>query len=582
MRAATDYDVVIMGAGFAGICQARHILLKVPHARVVLIDPRPAERREKDMKIGESTVEIAAEFICRELGLHEYMVENHVTKLGLSFHWPKQTKKTDSLDDYLHIWTHNQPFSATFQLNRAKFETDVLAMTRRMGAEFIQGKVNDVDLPPGDEPNRVSVKTSDGVISLTAKHVVDAAGRKFIIGKKKDNLIFDPEELYGLDNGSAWMRLRGVDRTQFHNGYDPNGATYVNKYYATNQFFGHGHWVWMIPTCSESKEVSIGVVYHKQFISPDQFSTRDKLFSFLRENHRLVYDFAKTGEPLDFFNWPRIAHGSKEMFSADNWYVVGDAAFLYDPFYSYGTSVAALSIEGVTEIIRADFAGESDVEEKRRLYNEFNIANSRFSNYLIRDHHGQLGAADVMSWRVYFEYMWWFGLMVPMHAGQWHLDPTFLKRFIPAVDKIIPDIFGAAYDLLNELVEQDGALGMLDCYRADQLLGGYAPIKRFEDYLENAKLAPQRLNVFKSIKWTAFYAAVWRLKLLWRGYGLRGVLSPRRLMALAPLLKLGAMSAAGDYLHRFQTRNTPANATVDQMRREFKSYTHQPQLKAWT
>jgi hypothetical protein len=45
----------------------------------------------------------------------------------------------------------------------------------------------------------------DEVIELTAKHLVDAAGRQFIIGKKTDNVIFDPEHLrwckYGFWHG---------------------------------------------------------------------------------------------------------------------------------------------------------------------------------------------------------------------------------------------------------------------------------------------------------------------------------------------------------------------------------------------
>ncbi|MFM6878759.1 MAG: tryptophan halogenase, partial [Microcystis panniformis] len=53
------YDVVIMGAGFAGVCQARHLMLKVPNIKIALIDPRPENRSDKDLKIGESTVEIA-------------------------------------------------------------------------------------------------------------------------------------------------------------------------------------------------------------------------------------------------------------------------------------------------------------------------------------------------------------------------------------------------------------------------------------------------------------------------------------------------------------------------------------------
>jgi NADH dehydrogenase FAD-containing subunit len=33
-----EYDVVIMGAGFAGVCQARHLLLNVPNIKIALID----------------------------------------------------------------------------------------------------------------------------------------------------------------------------------------------------------------------------------------------------------------------------------------------------------------------------------------------------------------------------------------------------------------------------------------------------------------------------------------------------------------------------------------------------------------
>jgi flavin-dependent dehydrogenase len=42
------YDVVIMGAGIAGVSQARHLLLNIPNIKVALIDPRPEERTEKD------------------------------------------------------------------------------------------------------------------------------------------------------------------------------------------------------------------------------------------------------------------------------------------------------------------------------------------------------------------------------------------------------------------------------------------------------------------------------------------------------------------------------------------------------
>jgi len=115
-----EYDVVIMGAGFAGVCQARHLLLNVPNIKIALIDPRPEERTNKDLKIGESMVEIATLFVCKELGLYEYMIENHPPKYALNFHWAKDADKTDTIDDYYHIWANRQFPLGTFQMNRAK------------------------------------------------------------------------------------------------------------------------------------------------------------------------------------------------------------------------------------------------------------------------------------------------------------------------------------------------------------------------------------------------------------------------------------------------------------------------------
>jgi 2-polyprenyl-6-methoxyphenol hydroxylase-like FAD-dependent oxidoreductase len=76
------YDVVIMGAGIAGVSQARHLLLNIPNIKVALIDPRPEERTEKDLKVGESTVEVSTLFFGKELGLYDYLIENHPPKYG--------------------------------------------------------------------------------------------------------------------------------------------------------------------------------------------------------------------------------------------------------------------------------------------------------------------------------------------------------------------------------------------------------------------------------------------------------------------------------------------------------------------
>lgn len=76
-------------------------------------------------------------------------------------------------------------------------------MNKKMGASFYNGRVVDVDVTPGDRPKAVKVKLDNAYIKLQAKYVIDAAGRKFIIGRKTDNLLFGSEHLQGVNNGSA-------------------------------------------------------------------------------------------------------------------------------------------------------------------------------------------------------------------------------------------------------------------------------------------------------------------------------------------------------------------------------------------
>jgi flavin-dependent dehydrogenase len=576
-----EYDVVIMGAGFAGVCQARHLLLNVPNIKIALIDPRPEERTNKDLKIGESMVEIAALFVSKELGLYEYMIENHPPKYALNFHWAKDPNKTETIDDYYHVWANRQFPIGTFQMNRAKFERDLLKMNKEMGAIFYQGRVIDIDITPEDDLNTVQVKMVGGEYhQLKAKHVVDAAGRKFIIGRKTDNLLFGPENLFGVDTGSAWVRVKNIDRTIFHNGYDPYGAT-CSHYYATNHWFGHGHWLWMIPTEKDSQEISIGIAQHRSVIPDNHINTQEKFYAFLKANHNILYRLVTSGENVDFHYLPRVSHTSKTMFSKDNWYVVGDSACIFDPFYSLGTTMITFAIESITEIVRAKLAGETDAEEKRAAYNDFNLTYTRLNNHLIEHHDKQLGDASIMSWRIYGEYMWWFGIQIPLYVGKWHLDPGFISRYVPKVKANLKGYWHHLYQQFNQLVEQKKNIGFMDAHRTDQLIWGYHTLKHFDDFLENTKLEPRRCNVFAGIKATSFYTAIWYAKFLWKGFGPSAFINRKNLFYLFEHITGAIQAAITEMVYKYLTKGLADNSEIEQMRQEFTNYRYQQKLNSW-
>lgn len=575
-----NYDVVIMGAGFAGLCQARHLMLKIPNIRVALVAPCAEEPSVKEPKIGESALEIAALFLAKELGLHEYLIENHLPKQGLNFHWTKAPNCTETLDDYYGVFSNRQPSIPCFQVDRAKLERDLIAMNKKMGAAFYSGQVSDVDLTPGDDIKTVEIELDGQKTRIQGQHIIDAACGHFI-PQKKDNLLTGSENLPEIGTGSAWMRVEGIERQIFHSGYDPLRAS-TSHYYATNHYLGNGHWVWMIPTDGPRKEISIGIIHHHSIIPAEMVNSENAFREFLDTHHRLLARLIDSGQPLDFHYSPSLAHRNTMMFYPDNCYVIDDAAYLFDTFYAHGTSALAIAIESVTELIRASLAGEGEVEQKRTAYNEFNLAFARSINYLYRGHGQQLSHASIMSWRIYWEFMWWFGVQVPLYVGKWHLDLTFIPLFIQTLKGNGNGLFADLSQELTDLAQRGVNIGLMDCYRGDQMLDGYYPQKYFDDFLENTKLEPLHCNVYAGFQQTCFHAAIWYALLQGKAFGLRGWLNPHHIYHFVRLLGLATGARVAEFIYKLQTSQLPANSEVAAMRQEFKGYRYQPVLQPWS
>ena len=72
-------DVAIIGGGMAGGMLARQLLRAAPGLRLALFD----KSGETDWRVGESTVEIASNYMIRRLGLSRYLYEEQLPKNGL-------------------------------------------------------------------------------------------------------------------------------------------------------------------------------------------------------------------------------------------------------------------------------------------------------------------------------------------------------------------------------------------------------------------------------------------------------------------------------------------------------------------
>src|SRR6476619_2426412 len=79
-------DVLILGAGLAGLSLARQLLLARPGIRILMLD-RQAEIPSPKQKVGEATVQVSGYYFSRVLELEQHLLEEHFLKYNLRFYW---------------------------------------------------------------------------------------------------------------------------------------------------------------------------------------------------------------------------------------------------------------------------------------------------------------------------------------------------------------------------------------------------------------------------------------------------------------------------------------------------------------
>ena len=80
-----DYDVAIVGAGFAGLTLALQLKGTLPDCSVALIDWEKRPLPEAAFKVGEATSELGAHYLAKKLGLDEMLHARPLVKCGLRF-----------------------------------------------------------------------------------------------------------------------------------------------------------------------------------------------------------------------------------------------------------------------------------------------------------------------------------------------------------------------------------------------------------------------------------------------------------------------------------------------------------------
>ena len=357
------YDVIIMGSGIAGGFLARQLKLARPSLDILVLE---AARKIDNYKVGESTVEVAANYMIRKLNLGTYLYQHQLPKNGLRFFFDSE-KKDLPLPRMSEIGSDHMPFHPSFQLERAALERDLIALNQKAGVTVETGaKVVDMRFDPSSG-HTVTFEQDGERREARCRWLCDAGGRRHLIQRKLGNKVHKETR---LNTAAAWGRywnVAGLDAVA-----DPSWrqrVRYTSRHLSTNHMMYDGYWIWFIPLAGDL--MSVGVVFDKDRL-PNGPRSREDMEAFLN-SHRSSRDLMQGAVFEDYQGYAHLPYYSDQYFSTDRWALSGEAGAFTDPFYSPGSDFIATANELITSLIltEIDKGSGSELAERVELYNAY-------------------------------------------------------------------------------------------------------------------------------------------------------------------------------------------------------------------
>ena len=430
MIAETPYDVAILGGGLAGLTLARQLLMRRPQTRIVVIEKRSFPVSESAHKVGESTVEIGAHYFAEVLQLKKHLIDQQLPKFGLRFFFRDPDQ---SLAEGTEVGGSEFFSAPSYQVDRGRLENFLADQVTEMGSDLLsESRIRDVELN-GDEAHRVTIARHGQERTIRARWVVDASGRASVL-KRKLGL----EEPLHHDINAAWFRIDAniqVDAWCDDRDWKSLTGKVPRRWLSTNHLMGAGYWVWLIPLASGS--TSIGIVADPRIHPLREINSLEKSLAWLDQHEP---DCAASLRPhwdkvQDFLAIKNMSRGTRQVFSADRWGLVGEAAAFLDPFYSPGSDFIAIGNTMVGRLIEEDLAGKSIRHLAPTLQSVFLTL---FQNNLItyRDQYPLFGNPRIMALKFVWDYAVYWGFPALLFFNDKITDVGFIQTLAKGIEEI--------------------------------------------------------------------------------------------------------------------------------------------------
>ena len=419
---SANYDVVIVGAGLAGLTLARQLLLQTD--KTILLVDKKSDLPGRSQKVGESLVQLSGYYLSKVLDLEEHLFVNHYLKYNLRFQWKTADRQNQNLEDYSASFIRLGSNIATFQLDRNVLEAHLFEINRSDPRLNFTGGVRDLKVQfseTGDD-HEISV----GGKTVRCRWVVDASGRGAVL---KRTLVL--EAANPIRHGSTWCWVEGLvnvekltsrslkdvrlDRRRQKQGNYP-------IFLSTNHFCGEGQWFWVIPLHGKT---SLGLVYDRSVVSPDEVSNGRKMLDYACRAWPLFTRDLPKRKILDEGRFFDFSYDSRRTISASRWAMTGEAGRFSDPLYSPGSDLISIYNTLIVDAILTR-CGEA-LERKCEFYEL--IMHVMYEAYIpsYAVSYDCLGDQEVFTLKYTWELTIYFGFYVMPFLNDLFTDGDFMR-----------------------------------------------------------------------------------------------------------------------------------------------------------
>ena len=416
-------DVVIMGGGLAGLTLSLQLKKRMPELNVVVVERRSHPVPHAAYKVGESSVEIAAHYFEKILGLKAHLNDAQLKKFGFRFFFSDGRRDIDRVTE---LGASKVLPTPSYQLDRGIFENELAKLAIQKGIRFIDNAViRSFTLAEKGLKHTINVEVAGQTLALKSSWLCDASGRAGLIKRK-----LDLAESNEHDVNAIWFRM--ANRIDI-NDWSTNDAwldrcTPKNRWLSTNHLVGEGYWAWLIPLSSGSH--SVGVVADAKLHPIHDMNTFDKAMTWLQKHQPKLFDVldVQRDKLQDFAFFKRFSYSCKKVFSGTGrWALTGEAGLFLDPFYSPGSDFIAISNSYITELIEIDRRGGA-TSLTAEIYEQIYFSLYQNMLTLYHEQYRIFGDPEVLPVKVIWDYAYYWGVMCQLFFQNKLIDISCMAR----------------------------------------------------------------------------------------------------------------------------------------------------------